>query len=488
MLSNKSYQDILKASKQFFPFLSFNPVDILIMWLIGIKEVSHKKKKLAIKDRLERRIRIFFQNIHFHFIQKKQLKKEFQDAKVVFFLAAETHLKQCLPIAQKLKAKGINNQLILSNKKQIVHTFNKRGFKSYFVSHHFVKLSTKMRKEYEKEVVTFIDHLNRNQDSSTKDLQFLQKKLLREIPPLLQFATLLQDFFGLGQNKKTWIIGNDLVTFGRVATTLAQKNGDLTLSIQHGTIPDDPVHSWHLVDTMMVFGHFGQKRLLEKGIPANKIAMTGAPYMDTLLQQNRSEASQKLIEFLELETNYEKRVLIAVSGAGYRTSEPHHRKMIRAIFSLASKYPDYDFLFKLHPKDRLYYYQQDDLFAQLSNIRIHENLPADISKDIFDWFELAPVIFTGNSAVGAEAILMDKLVFSIDLLNEYQGVDYKDAKAAVSIQSAEELIEQFEKCVIGKKKELYQERMARFVQDYFFKADAKSSNRAAEVVESFIST
>jgi hypothetical protein len=451
-----------------------NPFDLQFSQLVNIKMLpsqtgdkpSNAQRFIGLLKRLF--FRCFTLPVIIHSIRSSDF---------VFFLAEPTHLKQNLPVVKCLRNRGYSVSLLLSKLKLIKELDEEsRRYKIHVLQ--AVDLPRKGRRKQQEIFRNTKKVLMKNPMPTS-----LEKAFICQIPLLLSIENTWQK--ALAKSKvKAIIIGNDIPRDGRVVTSVAAQLRIPSFMIQHGNIPDDSLHSEHMVDHLLLFGDQSARRLKALGLAAERLVVTGPPYLDNELKRNRFMAVKRLREFLSLDaTPPEEVILVAVSGAGHRTSLTHHKKIIRALLDLAIANVSLTFLVKLHRKDRSEFYREISNDVLPSNFLIVEHIPQEITSNIFDWIELASTVITTNSSVGGEAILLQKNLISIDLMDEYKGVDYQDYNACIKVSSNEELLLAFENLRKNGLPENMLADMKKFMDAFYGPArDGKSAERCANIL------
>lgn len=119
-----------------------------------------------------------------------------------------------------------------------------------------------------------------------------------------------------------------------------------------------------------------------------------------------------------------KRIMVAFSGPGYKTTVQGHIKSLKYLFQLVKALPEIGFIIKLHPKDRVEYYKD---LAKCSNVVVTANLYKDLQPDALDVLMVSDLLITGGSTVALDAMSQDIPVISIDPLGEMEQFEFLKA-------------------------------------------------------------
>lgn len=476
-LTENQYNELLNLSHTYFKTLDSNPVNALLLDLIS-KEKSNQPVKVSnrLKDYWTRK------KNRFEILTTKSTKKDNNTTKekidFLFFISEPTHYNQAIGILKVLK-KEKRSFLVVTNKIKIFKQFQKESINVNLIPD-TVEYTQKDYSAFNQNIDSYIKQVDSDkiltESDSKRFLNVLEKSSLPFYKYLEYFTSLVSKF-----NPGIVIIGNDLSFFGRILASICNERKINSIAIQHGTIPFDPIHKYHLANKLYVFGKKSQEVLLSLGIEKEKIQITGAPYLDAKLFDKNTRKADKLLKYFKLKST-DKIALVALSGAGQRTSLKHHKKLIETINILAGNFSQYKFLIKLHRKDDIKFYSDLKKFSK--NIVVKRKIKPAISNDIFDWLKISEVLITGNSAVATEAMLMKKPVLTIDLMNEYPFMDFIQEKASLHSENVDDTIKNFSKTINDKKfLESQLSNQTDFINKYFYNSDGNTSARCVKLIE-----
>lgn len=471
-LPEQKYTQLLSLSENYFDCSGLNPAAILLMDLIS-KQKANKEVETSV------RIRDYFKKIRnkvdLIFNKTSDFSRKHD---LLFFINEPTHYNQVIGILKELDAQK-KNYIVLTNK---IKNFKQLRSKKINVNFFVIKNTVSPGTGYgmlKKNITQFLH--------AVKERSLLDHTELSAFTSLLNSSSIMifnyYTFFKSALQSiraKTVVIGNDLSLIGRILAFICREEKIKTIVIQHGTIPVDPIHKYHLADQLYIFGSKARKVLRNFGIDEKRINVTGAPYLDDKLFHRKTAKVDKLRKYFKINKS-DKIVLIAFSGSGQRTSLKHHKGLIGAIGVLAGKFPEYKFLIKLHRKDNIKFYIE--IKKRFKNVLIKPKIKNSVSNDIFDWLETSDILITGNSSVATEAMLMKKPVMTIDLMNEYPFMDFIAEGAALHSKSVEEVESNFKN--ITSNNEFLKAQLNKqydFINQYFYSPDGKTSEKCAELI------
>lgn len=159
---------------------------------------------------------------------------------------------------------------------------------------------------------------------------------------------------------------------------------------------------------------------------------------------------------------------------------------IKNLFDVIKHFPDINFIIKLHPFD----YSTTDEFEEytkkfdLKNVLIYTD-----EIDISDAISVSDIFLHWSSTSSAEAWFMSKPTISVhfdESLDFYLG---DIVKGSDLVRDKKGLIKKIEYYLKGGEipKRLIQER-ERFIKDWYYKVDGKSTKRAADVIDQYLSS
>lgn len=278
---------------------------------------------------------------------------------------------------------------------------------------------------------------------------------------------------------KVLVLGNDLTMEGRAGCRVAASHGITTATFMHGAIAADAFHALHCSDRLFVCGQAQVRELMQYNIDPGRIVVCGAPNMDARPRQT-GRIHPALVSKLGLRQG-QPWILVATSGAGYRISPQHHEQVVAGVLRLSAALGDVPVVAKLHPKDRLEYYQAG-LKGGNGRFSVVTKKDRGFPPDIFDWLHGCSMLLTCASASAVEAMLMDVPVITMDYCGETAGIDFIDAGATWHVRTPEALEQAARELLAGGMPDDLRKRVQAYLQDSFFALDGGSAARGAEAL------
>lgn len=387
---------------------------------------------------------------------------------IIFIAVEPTHVKQFINIWKTLVNSNISFTIV-TNRKNIYEKF-KHQYSVFFLPFD----RSIVRKEY--------PNLKKQIASAFQDPIFQKLELNHDVIKLttskhtLRFFILQKQFeiFFSKYKPKALFVGNDLTMEGRISTLLAKQMGIKTYCVMHGSVTGEPLHSYHQVDTFFTYGLVAKEDLIKQGMSERRLFVSGAPYLDDYCLDSTSINPQILNGLqLNLDKPY---ILVALSGPGNSTSFKHFEETILSILSLAEKFKDYNWVIKLHRKDKIENFKESLLNFPNTPVNIIDNFKqSELPSSIFDWLAGANCLITGNSTVAIEAMLLNIPVITIDLLNEFKNVDFIDLGCSFHVTKSNDLENVFLN-IMRENKDLFQiNKVKEYVSKYFYKSEMPAS-------------
>ena len=225
---------------------------------------------------------------------------------------------------------------------------------------------------------------------------------------------------------KILYVGNDLTVAGRTACLFFRKLKTQTFSIMHGSIKASYwKHS--IVDKFLLFGQNDFELMSKRGINKDKLIITGSPKVEFMLKNSNGQPIPV--------NGFSRMILVAFSGPGNSVSVKHHKAIIDALNKLAIEYKDILFVFKIHKKDKEYYYKKICLLKNCLAINYQDSR---YNSNIYEWLKNSELLITTASAAALDAMICGVPVITIDLHNELRYVDF--IKKGISLHASSEAL------------------------------------------------
>jgi hypothetical protein len=298
--------------------------------------------------------------------------------------------------------------------------------------------------------------------------------------PMVGEMIAVTDAIADSMSPRVLVVGNDLTLVGRTGCIRGRRNGIRTACLVHGSIAG-PLQGTQLADKILVYGSTNLRQLTDVGVPAARIDVCGAPYLDDLPRQS-GQIHPRLREGLGLSDD-KAFVLIATSGPGNSVSHAHHEAVIHSLMRLSGRRPDVDFVAKLHRKDKVEYYELARKSIPESRLLVVPHGGGGLPTDIFDWLHGCSVVVTGASTVAMESMLMGVPVITIDMADELHDVAFIDAAATMHVKSGEALDDALRTLLQSPERRAdITARASDYLPRNYYALDGSSSQRAASAI------
>jgi len=458
-------------------------LDTLIspLYLFFIKCLENKNEKKFKEENLIRKINIFPLKILLfvkRYINKinqirihKNSSRHIRNTNIVFYPVEPTHIKQMLPVSNNLPE---NTYLYVTDRVLIHKALCKLNIHSVFINKNNFSNYDKNENIFNDNISNLIDGLLPTSKINTwvefciNQITFNYNRLYNTI-----------NYFLIKTNPKIVVVGYDVTPEGRLCVKICKKKGIKTVCIQHGSIAGEPLDGEHIVDNYLLYGKKAKNYLTSIGNDPEKLLVFGAPYLDNIgvNEKLKKELSTKL----KLKSK-KKTILIALSGPGHCTTYLHFDLIVRSIVKIAKTRNEYNFVFKLHRKDRKENYipilKEYDL-----EIPIIEASNKSFDYNIFEWLSIIDVLLTGSSTVALEAMLLEKPVVTIDYLNEYLNIDFIEEKCTFHVTKDDNLLKTIKVVLDEIENGFYsqvKQNSAKFINNYFKRESVSASKKIAD--------
>jgi len=462
---------------QFMLNCYLSPLYLFLLELNQTTKEGHRKVNSIYKIIRKFKILLYhFKNFLKDWITEFSTQKYRVKKNIIFWPVEPSHLNQMIPVAKKMKK---NDYIFATNKRVIYKKLLLESIPCIFLSTRCLFFGKSKTNPSSKELVSllctegfflkkaeqFIKYFNLFYELKSKKIFKIFEEIFKKISP------------------KLIIVGNDITVEGRMAVFVAKQYGIKSACIQHGAIVP-PLEQDRIADHFIIYGKTAQETFIKLGIPNEKLAPLGAPYLDKVDFKNK-EMNPDIKEKLGL-TKERPYILVALSGYGHSTSLDHFNEIVESVFRLTKKMHEFDFIFKLHRKDKIQNYS--DLLTKLKpNVKIIENGSNGYPQDVFEWLRGCRLLITGASTVAIEAMLFECPVMTIDYFSEYKEIDFIKSGATIHITDKNELEHQIKRAIcdpasFGEVKE----RASLFSKFYFNEVNGFASDRVAKYFESLI--
>ena len=281
---------------------------------------------------------------------------------------------------------------------------------------------------------------------------------------------------------KLVVVGNDLTMEGRAACRVAATRGVHSAVFMHSMVAGERLHGLHCADRLLVYGAIQHDQLVQMGCSPQRIVVCGAPNLDDRPPQ-AGEPHPLLQKRLGFRPGA-RWILVATSGPGHSISSRHHEIVIENIARLSIAMPEVPIVVKLHPKDRVKYYEQCRRRCQHTKLLVLPDRSTGLPESIFDWLQGSAAVLTGASSIALEAMLMQVPVITMDFHDEIRDVDFIDAGATIHVRSADALVQAVREVLFSPETGSDVASRARiFLERAFCALDGNAASRGAKALQ-----
>jgi len=198
----------------------------------------------------------------------------------ILFLPTEpTHLSQIKPILNNLKQLSIDF-LIITNRLPL-HRLLKFEFKSIFIPGRITEQHQVYTREIRCQTELVISNYRAKTDLLPLDYlgELIYSEISNKVNLYFKFDSLIKKY-----TPNSVFVGNDTTVEGRMMTFLSKKfSGIKSFCIMHGSVTGEPLDTYHQVDCFFLYGQAAMDDLARNGMPADRLKISGAPYLDDLV-------------------------------------------------------------------------------------------------------------------------------------------------------------------------------------------------------------
>lgn len=298
-----------------------------------------------------------------------------------------------------------------------------------------------------------------------------KRKLLEALPSLCYSAvtciSYFRRIFKISPPDIVCIIPDTLIP-QKMAAAVARKYGIPSITVHIAIMFDHPIlRIGRLVtDKAAVMGEKVRDIYLKKGIAPERIVVTGIAHYDRIFQRN-SEQDKETLSRLKIDPG--KRIVVFATEA---TSFQETSAMIKGVIECVLKLEDTLLVIKVHPREEIELYQK--IAESYHNPRIH--VVRDM--DLYALLSSCQLLIAQFSTTGLEAMMFDKPVVTINLFGQAEPVPYVREGAALGVYRYEDIEPAIRKALFDMEiRHRLKEQRTKFVYDYAYKSDGKSSQR-----------
>lgn len=270
------------------------------------------------------------------------------------------------------------------------------------------------------------------------------------------------------------VTASDTGFWGRCATLEASLRGIPSLTLQHGMMVGASGYVPVLSTRIGVWGEGSARWLRDRGVPPEKIAVTGPPRLDEILRRpypSRETVARAL--GLDAAARW---VVLATNPIPF---ERNAAQLETARRGVAAWDPSARLLVKLHPSEDPAPYRA----AAAGDVRVV--VVPHGAVDLYDLLKVADAVLTYHSTVGLEAMMLERPVVSLEAFGEPNPLPYAREGAAAQARTPEELAAALSADVEpGANAPARRAARTRFLHDNLAATDGKSTERVCDLIRS----
>jgi len=224
-----------------------------------------------------------------------------------------------------------------------------------------------------------------------------------------------------------------------------------------------------------VTGDYSRNRFIEEGIPPEKIVVTGLPRFDDI--RNKTFESNALRRQLGLAPDRSVVALLTDAQVEHRLWTARRRRdFIKKVLPACQKFPDVQFVIKIHPYEDPTDYQR--AVKELGwNIPVSKNIP------LHELINASDAIMTGISTTGAETLIFNKPLLILNLYNQPEYITYVSDGVAIGIYHAEDIPKSIRAVLSDQQaKDQLASNRAGFLYHHLYTQDDRASERVSNLI------
>jgi CDP-Glycerol:Poly(glycerophosphate) glycerophosphotransferase len=262
-----------------------------------------------------------------------------------------------------------------------------------------------------------------------------------------------------------------------------------TLVIQHGVTAGD-MNGFHVMpieaDKQAVWGIISKEWAIQRGKPPETQVITGNPRYDSIVTMKSKEKNQLKV-YDQLGLNRQKGIVVIATswyaGVSSCYTPEDVEDFISKTLEAMKDFPEKQVVVKLHPG---YYETYKEITLEISNELKMDNV--FITRHfLWELLDICDLLITHSSTVGLEAMLFNKPVVTFYSKEISSLVPYANTASVIKVHEASELVSAIRNALYNKKLQMaLEEARRRFIYEYTYTQDGKSSQRVADLIESMI--
>jgi|GEM_PF-4487675 hypothetical protein len=231
-----------------------------------------------------------------------------------------------------------------------------------------------------------------------------------------------------------------------------------------------------LADKTAVFGSKAKNLLLKYGNYSEKqLEVTGQPRTDIFIESRRQYSKKEMCKKLGIDSG---KKLVVYASQPFEDMSEQKIALTEVIESL--KGLDAELVVKMHPDDDSSFY--DNLLSELGSDAV-----ATKEADLYTLLFCSDLVISISSTVMLEALIMDKPVIQLNLLENYAFFEDLEGRVFTKVTRKKDL----GKAVMNSLRSMatfrkMERQRKKFISEYYYKVDGKSTERFIKVMDGLI--
>jgi len=390
------------------------------------------------------------------------------NGKILFLVYTHSHVNTLAPVVKKMKNNflvvkedGFTNNIAKKLKQNNIIYNDIEGYLTKDLSRNIRKAKKSLKNKYKKllKIGEF-------------DKQNLSYFFLIYFPEMIRYIEIINNMLSI-ERPRLLVVMNEITTLGNIAVHIAKQKNIKTLCIQHGTVCDASDFTPVYVDKLAVWGDNPKEAFMKKGVPTEKIVITGAPQFDDLALRN---IDLKGKELKKIGIKSGKKIIVLATQP-----VPDMEQITEALSKVVKTIPETQLVIKTHPCE----------YSIKKYLKIAKKQGLDdailTGKYLHPLLNRCDVLVTSSSTVGMEAMILNKSVITVNFTNIPDLMPYAEEGAAIGVYEKKKLMKAVKSVLYDKKiRDKLIKKGKEFIYRECYKMDGKASERVADFINNII--
>ncbi|MBU4070413.1 MAG: CDP-glycerol glycerophosphotransferase family protein [Nanoarchaeota archaeon] len=271
---------------------------------------------------------------------------------------------------------------------------------------------------------------------------------------------------------KAVVVMDDLIPVNRALILIAKKYNIPSIVVPHGVFIDTAGKGFIplTADKMAVWGKIIKNQMINFGVNSKKLIITGASIFDDIVQKQKNNKNQ-------FKENKKKKFSLMLGIQKYDDvfADKETEKIIKIAIESVQEFKDVELKISLHPRLSSNIIKSI-LKEKKGNICIEKGKIEDLIKE-------CDGLITLYSTIAFDAMFENKPIISLNPLNRPEIIPYVKSGVALKARNKKELINAIKKIRSEKFLNEWVKNKEKFLKNYLFKLDGKSSERVLNAIK-----